>query len=241
MTNARYALQALALCCAWIPLAAALQEGDGPRPDDPPPLVAPDAQDELQRQIIELVQAVERRLGAIDRRLSDAGAGLAPLESVGDSGIDRLLRQAASESQQSIEDIDRILEIASQLDANQSSSGGQQSPQPEQGESPLDSERDRGPQERESTPSEPSPEPQGQGQEDQPRPDQNPPQGENRPGSDRPSAASGAASTADDANRWGELPVRYREVFRNQGGGELPVQYREWIDAYHRRLSQTRR
>lgn len=201
---------------------------------------APDSQEDLQRQIIELIHAVEKRLAGIDRRLSDASAGVAPLEEVEDSGIDDLLRQAAQNGQRNIEDIDRILEIASRLDSNQSSSGGQQSQMPQQGESPLDSERDRGPQERESTPSEPSPQPDPQ-PKNEPQSGQNPPHGENRPGSDPADRGSGTASTADDANRWGELPVRYREVFRNQGGAELPVQYREWIDAYHRRLSKTRR
>ena len=224
--------------------AAASQGGSGQGPVGPqqePPEVGSDSQEELQRQIIELVHAVERRLGSIDRRLSDASVGVAPLEDVENSGIDELLRQAAQNSQQNVQDIDSILEIASRLDANQQSSGGgQQSQMPQQGESPLDSERDRGPQEREETPSEPTPQP-GHEPKDEPRPDQNPPEGENRPGTDRADRGSGMASTADDANRWGELPVRYREVFRNQGGAELPVQYREWIDAYHRRLSKTRR
>jgi hypothetical protein len=226
---------ALLLFCA---APAALQQGGGPEQE--PPAAAPGSQEELQRQIIELIHAVERRLAGIDRRLSDASVGIAPLEKVADSGIDDLLREAARSGQRNVEDIDRILEIASRLDANQSNSGSSQQSQMPQGESPLDSERDRGPQERESTPTEPTPQPDHQ-PKDEPRPEQNPPHGENRPGSDPAERGSGTASTADDANRWGELPVRYREVFRNQGGAELPVQYREWIDAYHKRLSKTRR
>ncbi len=202
-------------------------------------------QQALQQEIVDLVHAVERRLVAIDRRLGDAGAGVAPLEQAQESGLDDLLRRAAQDSQQTVQDIDRILDLAAQLDANQQSgSGGQQSPKPEDGESPLDAERDRGPQQREETPSDPSSpgeQPHGEQPKDQAQPDQNPPGGENRPDRARAEAGGAPGSSADDANRWGELPVRYREVFRNQGGAELPVQYRDWIDAYHRRLSKTRR
>ena len=53
-------------------------------------------------------------------------------------------------------------------------------------------------------------------------------------------AGGPANPRADDAERWGELPQRLREVFRNQGGDELPVQYRDWIDAYYRRLNTRR-
>ena len=39
------------------------------------------------------------------------------------------------------------------------------------------------------------------------------------------------------ADRWGDLPVNARDVFRAQGGTDLPVRYREWIDAYFKRLN----
>jgi hypothetical protein len=42
----------------------------------------------------------------------------------------------------------------------------------------------------------------------------------------------------DERERWGDLPIQVREVFRNEGGADLPPQYRDWIDAYYRRLNQ---
>lgn len=240
------------LVAATGPVARAVaQEGGEPLP------TTPFRQDDAQQQLIDLIQKVELRLIDIDRRLSDASTGSVPLEEVGDSGIDDLLRQASRDSRQTIQDIDKILEIAQQM-GGQQGGGGQQSQQPQSGESPLDSERNRGPQERENTPSEPGQQPQPSGEEPQqgqegeephqkddgsPQPDDSPngQQGENRPAGEQTQDGSGGPSGADDANRWGELPVRYREVFRNQGGEDLPVQYREWIDAYHRRLSKSRR
>ena len=208
-------------------------------------------QDDKQQEMIDLIHSIERRLNTIDLRLSDAGAGVVPLEGVEDSGLDDLLRDARDQSRRNIEDIDRVLELAREM-GQQSSGAPSQSQQP-QGESPLDQERDRGPQERENTPSEPqnSQEQQEQGgQEPQEQPggetpqdqdQENPENGQNQAGNpDRQEQGSGG-TPSNDADRWGELPVRYREVFRNQGGDDLPVQYRDWIDAYHRRLSKTRR
>jgi hypothetical protein len=41
-----------------------------------------------------------------------------------------------------------------------------------------------------------------------------------------------------DADKWGDLPVHVRDVFRTQGGGDMPAQYRDWIDAYYRRMAK---
>ena len=197
--------------------------------------------------MIELIHKVEKRLMEIDTKLSDAGAGVAPVKEVEDSGLDDLLRKAEQDSKQSVADIDRILEIASQMGSQSSGGSPQNQSSPQPGESPLDSERDTGPQERENTPSEPSSEDQEQpGDEpnDGEKPDDkgdNPEGGENRTGTPRQDETGAGSDPSNDASRWGELPVRYREVFRNQGGEDLPVQYRDWIDAYHRRLSKTRR
>ena len=43
------------------------------------------------------------------------------------------------------------------------------------------------------------------------------------------------------ADAWGALPPKVQEIFRNEGTEDVPVQYRDWIDAYYRRLSATRR
>ncbi|MBL8860000.1 MAG: hypothetical protein JNL28_15940 [Planctomycetes bacterium] len=46
------------------------------------------------------------------------------------------------------------------------------------------------------------------------------------------------ASPNDTRDRWGDLPVHARDVFRNEGGRDMPVQYRDWIDEYYRRLNK---
>jgi hypothetical protein len=61
------------------------------------------------------------------------------------------------------------------------------------------------------------------------------------PGGKPPAVATGKVPVADTAaDRWGDLPVNARDVFRAQGGSDLPVRYREWIDAYFKRLNSTR-
>ncbi|MCY2960284.1 MAG: hypothetical protein NTY35_08960 [Planctomycetota bacterium] len=45
---------------------------------------------------------------------------------------------------------------------------------------------------------------------------------------------------AEPIERWGDLPVQVREVFRNHGGGDFPPYYRDWIDQYYRRLNAKR-
>ena len=44
----------------------------------------------------------------------------------------------------------------------------------------------------------------------------------------------------DAVDRWGDLPLHAREVFRVEGGGDLPAQYRAWIDSYYRKLNRER-
>lgn len=71
----------------------------------------PSAQDEMT----EIFLRVERRLREIDELLSDASAGdVSALEGVEEAGIGDLLRFSREGSQKVVEDIDRILEIASQ-------------------------------------------------------------------------------------------------------------------------------
>jgi hypothetical protein len=116
-----------------------------------------------------------------------------------------------------------------------------------QSESPLDKERQRGPTDRENTPEAPRPdgqeekpgEPQQQG--DTPEDGgQNPPPGENRPSDPRSDQSGPAVPAGADAERWGSLPERVREVFQNQINDDLPLQYRDWIDSSYRRLNRTR-
>jgi hypothetical protein len=218
----------------------------GARSDDPKrdePLLqelggAGDAQERLMR----LFHEVERKLGQIDRKLAAAGAGEMQLAEVEDSGLDKLLQATGQDSQQVVQDIDRILEIAQEL------GGTCMRPKPSGGESPLDQPRDTGPQERERTPEKPGEKPQGQ-EPTTPKPEgddprdgtqQNPLEGENKPGTPRQDPEGPAVPRSDDSEAWGFLPQRFQETFRNQGREDLPVQYRDWIDAYYRRLNETR-
>jgi|SRR5262245_7746664 len=120
--------------------------------------------------------------------------------------------------------------------------------QPNQsGESPLDKERQRGPTERERTPQAPKPDPEKGAKPAMPKPDEkkledrgpNPPPGENRPSPPRVDPAGPPVTPGTDADRWGNLPQRVRQVFQNQITDDLPIQYRDWIDAYYRKLSKS--
>lgn len=235
---------------SWVLLAAGTLLLTAARPAQVPRMTD-GAQDELK----ELFGKVERHLREIDRMLSDAGAGdVSKLKGVPKGGIEELLRTSHERQRQVIDDIDKILELASQIP--QSSGGGSQSEprgsSKDQG-SPLDKQGEQR-TERESTPSAPEPgdkqngeKPQAQSkgskpdQKDEPRdpraskdPDpHNVPSGKN-PG--QPTEAP--ARAASDKDRWGDLPVHARDVFRTEGGGDMPLQYRDWIDAYYRRLNR---
>jgi hypothetical protein len=60
----------------------------------------------------------------------------------------------------------------------------------------------------------------------------------NQPTNTTPGSETEAASAvAQDSERWGELPVYVRDLFRAEGGEDMPAEYRDWIDAYYRRLN----
>lgn len=253
--NHHLRLLALALATAFAPARA--QEPAGPN-------LAP--QDDAQRELVEIFGRVERRLRAIDELLSDAAAGdTKKLQEAKESGIGELLRRSQDEGRQVRDDIDRILELAQQMGQQQQSSGGGQQGQNQgqasggqqgrqQGQSRLDGQG--GTQgEREATPSQPERGGEQGGKEDGQTPQSkpgSPPQGQ-EPGGDQSSRDAGAnregrdpskgatdrgQSGNDGADRWGDLPERAREVFRQQGGTAMPARYRDWIDAYYRRLAK---
>jgi hypothetical protein len=119
--------------------------------------------------------------------------------------------------------------------------------QPSQsGESPLDQERQRGPQQQEKTPEAPEPgdQPEGQKPQDADQPQDsaqpNPPQGENRPSRPRLDESGNPVAPGNDGDKWGHLPERVRQVFNNQITDDLPLQYRDWIDSYYRRMNSVR-
>jgi hypothetical protein len=228
----------------------------------PPMPGARPIEDDLQKQLAELFATVELRLRAIDTQMYDAAAGRVPIKPVAGSGIEDLLRKgqqaqapqsigellksASQDSKTTQEEILRILEIARQMNSqsqsqSQGSGQGQSKPQPG-GKSPLDGQSGQQPGGREQTPEGPGSKPEGNkpGEGDEPKdgtqPDVPNKPTENRAGKPPPNSAAGARSAADDADRWGDLPVRAREIFRVEGASDLPPQYRDWIDGYYRRL-----
>ena len=122
-----------------------------------------------------------------------------------------------------------------------SSSGAQG--QPQQG-SPLDSP-DGQPKQREQTPENPaesgSETPQDQGNEGKSPLTSNEKNPKNQEGAEPPKLATDRfGSPTDSGEKWGELPVHVRPIFRAEGSGNMPARYRDWIDAYYRRLNRTR-
>jgi hypothetical protein len=243
---ARAGLAGLLLLAA--PAAALAQdeggdEGRGGESVLPPNPFAPDP---LQQELRTIFHRVERNLKRIDARLADAGAGGAPLAEGEGSGLDDLLREARDTGQEVVSDIDRILEIAREM--SQGQGGGGSSSQP-QDASANQRQPDGTPRDREKTEEAP---PEGKSPQEEGRPKQEPPGGKpessresddrgvNREGDPQERAQEEPPDVAPDADRWGDLPPRVQEIFRNQGRDDLPVQYRDWIDAYYRRLNRGR-
>jgi hypothetical protein len=234
-------------CLAWILPATAQETGKKEEPEiELPDLTGMRA---AQEEMVKLFHEVERTLGAIDLELADAGAGRIPVPEGKDSGIERLLRSHGEKSDQAVAGIERILELAEELGkqtGSQCMKAGMNAPPEQSGESPLDKERQRGPTQGERTPEAPEPKDGEQPEQPQPqgeKPDDrgpNPPPGENRPSPPRNDEGGQPFAHADDADRWGSLPLRVQKVFQNQITDDLPLQYRDWIDAYYRRLNKSR-
>jgi hypothetical protein len=245
----------LTLFLAALALASPAQEPTVP-PPQPRPQIGPEPQGPPQAtpeedEMLRLFGQVERRMREIDRLLYDASAGRAP-GKIEESGIDKLLKRGRESSQQVLDDIDKILELAMQRaqeqQQQQSNNGGQGGQQGKQGQSPLDQKRGDSPSGRERTPEGQSSE--GEGGK-KPEGEQQQPQGEKPTGSQEDhgdpnnKAADGPPELPTEQvpagggnDRWGDLPVHVRELFRAQGGGDLPPRYRDWIDSYYRRLNQ---
>ena len=216
------------------------------RPDPLPPVG--ERETDAMQELKDLFLEVERKLAKIDDDLADAGAGAMPLDAVADAGLDDLLRQTSANSMTVQLKIDRILEIAKKMNQGGAGGGGQGKGKPSPGgESPLDQPRDTGPQKRENTPeaSKPSPDEKPSdakgGENPKEGNQQDRADGENRSGDPRVDPPGAPVPAGDEAEEWGFLPERYRDVFRNQGREDLPVQYRDWIDAYYRRLNRSGR
>lgn len=218
-------------------------------------------QDDAQAKMIELFGKVERRLNQIDRLLTDASAGdTSKLKDVDESGIDKLLDLSRREGQQAVQDIDEILLLAEQMN-QQCNSPGQSGSCDKPGStgeggkpSPIDQAGQQSTQ-RESTPEAPQPKTaqnneDQNGQKPQPKPsdggqpnsplDSQDDDPTNAPGQNPPGSDVEVAGQISDLDRWGDLPVHARDVFRSEGGGGMPARYRDWIDSYYRRLNERR-
>ena len=206
---------------------------------------------DVQQEIRDLFIRVERNLLRMEDYLLDASAGdTSALEKVGASGMDELLDSAQEQSspdasgvagilgrtrkhgRRVLEDIDRIIEIANEQGGSCSSSGVGDKPSPLEGNQPGSTDRAQG----QKPPSEdssktPSGEPDGN-QDSQDPPSSSP--------TDRTpqQATAPPPPPVEDDERWGELPIYTRELFRAGGSRDLPPQYRDWIDAYYRRLNR---
>ena len=240
----------------WVAAAlwAPAQEGGAPPPLPEHSNAAGDARDEM----IELFHKVERRLAEIDALLYDASTGQPSpgpgLATVAESGIGELLERSQSQSQEVLQDIDRILEIAQKFGKSQQSGQGScESALVDlslPGNSPLDQKPGAQGQKEETPemmnsgqerpePREGSEQPAGR-QPNDPR-DSVAPEGdsENRDASsDPPDAETGRVEVQDSSERWGDLPEHVRDLFRTEGGRDMPPQYRDWIDGYYRRLNR---
>jgi hypothetical protein len=226
------------LLTAVLAVSAPAQEPELP----PAPIESVDAQQGRQ-EMIDLFYEVERRLKEIDELLYDASAGDALAGDVAESGIDELLKQSTTRAEEVLTGIDRILEIAEQQGDGSCSSAMESS-----GSSPLDSQPQGEQGRKEQTPDKP-------GQQPEPKPGEEPQQQQggdpqspreadvepNNNEAEKPppeDETSGRIDAMDSTERWGDLPIHVRDLFRTEGGGDMPPQYRDWIDAYYRRLNQ---
>ena len=232
------ALAGLALAQTGGPPPPPVDGGDRGEEQEPPPidLLRPfgepaSPQDELQQLFAE----VEQGLRKIDALLWDASTGEDALGADVDSGISKLLQESRAASQSAADSITRILQIAQSQGGG--SSGGSLGPPPppqQQGNDPGEKQREDG-----EVPEQPAGEKPGG---DQPQ------EADQEQDSGDANQAAGAPDSGDQlpfghgdaAERWGELPLRVREVFRAEGGEEMPTRYRDWIDTYYRRLGQGR-
>jgi hypothetical protein len=107
----------LQLACGAAALCLAASAQDPPQPEPAPKPTIEElgvAPDDPREEMIEVFHRVERRLQEIDRLLYDAAAGERQLSGVSESGMLDLLRRSQSKSEEAIQGIDRILEIAKQ-------------------------------------------------------------------------------------------------------------------------------
>ncbi|MCP3918684.1 MAG: hypothetical protein GY711_24320 [bacterium] len=230
--------------------AQEVEEQEGPKLDELGQLAGENPQEEMTKLFLE----VEGRLDKIGDLLLDASAGdTSRLAEIGASGIDEilenlpnqpsgsggsgiasLLRSSSSEGEQVLEGIDRILEIAQQQGGSCSKPGngqGDGQSMPQQGQSKPGSRKTDGQEKPEESPEQKQGEkPDGNKKDDKPTP--------SRPANESPDQETqDPVQVVEGLERWGDLPVHLRDIFRAEGGRDMPAQYRDWIDSYYRRLN----
>lgn len=211
----------------------------------------------------QLFLKVEKRLQRVTELLYEASSGdVSGAENIGSAGIDELIREAEqgaagassgmarilgatrSQSEATLDDIQKILEMAEQQSSSSSSSSGSgqsQSPPsqgtPQQGQTPSGSRK----QESGERPPEPGEGEQQQGEPNdgqQPRGSQESDAGQDGQSDAPPPGETGDPSSAGGAEEWGDLPVHLRKVFQNGVSEDVPPRYRDWVDSYYKRLNK---
>ena len=75
--------------------------------------------DDPREEIVRLFHEIEGKLQSIDLELAEASAGDRSLAGIEDSGIEKLLQGSQKKGGEVVEGIDKILELAAQLQGSQ--------------------------------------------------------------------------------------------------------------------------
>ncbi|MEM9382370.1 MAG: hypothetical protein AAGB93_20625 [Planctomycetota bacterium] len=228
-------------------------------PFTPPGGSGPSGATELK----DLFLQVEKRLNRVTELLYEASSGdVSEADGIGGAGIDELIREAESgaagaqsgiarmleatrgQSQATLDDIARILELA-----EQSGSGGSQpqsppEPQdgmPQQGQTPSGSRKqdtgERPPESGKEGQDQQGQQEQGQNG-DEPSGNQETEGGPDGPAKAPPEGETGDPAAAAGNEDWGDLPIHLRQVFQNGVSEDVPPRYRDWVDSYYKRLNR---
>lgn len=213
----------------------------------------------------ELFRIVEKRLKRVTTLLYEASSGdETGADGIGGAGIDELIRGAEKEaagassgiarmlqatrgqSEATLQDIQRILEIAEQQGGG--GGGGAQAPpcpdgtSPQQGQTPSGSRKeDKGESPPEGgEPDKPGEEPAGEEPKDgdEPKGGQEAEGGPDGPAKPPAEGATGNPAAGAGLEDWGDLPVHLRQVFQNGVSEDVPPRYRDWVDSYYKRLNR---
>ena len=193
--------------------------------------------DELLRRSVEQGREVQREIDQLLRLAQQAGqqGGSGSTSSQRQQGQGQGEQQQGQEPgapQQGSGGQSRNQEATPSLPEQTGPEDGGQDPSRPDGQQP-------GGEENGEQPGGQEPQPGGEGD----RPDDGPESPDDDPRNQEgappdPDETDAPASRGDLSERWGELPVHVRDVFRTEGGEDMPAEYRDWIDAYYRKLNE---